>query len=146
MAVMKRISFQALGAGALLLAFASAALPAEFRAVTAQTLAGWLRDGRALAVVDVQPPEAYREHHFGGAHAAHDPGELHRVALVLAVRTGGVVIVSPAGGADALRAARLLAERGVAPDRIALLEGGMAAAVAESARCACCQAPGEGER
>ena len=121
---------------------ATAAAAGDFRAVTAATLQEWLRTARPVALVDIQPREEFREHHFDGAlSAAKDPKALGRIARRIARSKTDVVIVSPNGGEDALQAARLLTAQGVAHERIAVLENGMEGAAAR-AGCACCSARG----
>lgn len=126
---------------------AASAGASELQTLDADTLTAWLRSGRAVTVVDLQPPEKYREHHFDGAlSAAGDPQAVDRIARRLARSKGEVVVVSPQGGDDAVRAANRLTERGVARSRIRILEKGMEGALGDAPGCACCTFPEEGAK
>lgn len=123
---------------------AASAGASELRTLDADTLTAWLRSGRAVAVVDLQPEDEFREHHFDGALSAAGGAEaIDRIARRLASSKGEVVVVSPRGGDDAVLAANRLARRGVARSRIRILEKGMAGALGEAPGCACCKLPEE---
>jgi rhodanese-related sulfurtransferase len=94
-----------------------------------------------VAVVDLQSPADFQEHHFEGAiQAGGKPRVLENVALRLSRERGDVVVVTARGGEPASRAAKRLAAAGVSPQRISILEGGMEDA-AQGARCDCCNVP-----
>jgi rhodanese-related sulfurtransferase len=121
-----------------------AARGGEFREIAAEALKTQIQRGDGIAVVDVQSEEEFREHHFEGAlPAGSGVGALERIARTLS-RSKGDIVVSPRGGKDAVRAAQLLVERGIARKRLAALREGMQSAMADRPSCDCCRAEGPG--
>ncbi len=105
----------------------------DYRYVTQDTFKGWLESGKAVMVVDIQPPAEFARHHFKGAietgaFPAKTAAERQRLDIVLpAVKKSGVevVIVCPRGGGGAKNAYDYLKVQGVAESRLLILEKGM---------------------
>jgi rhodanese-related sulfurtransferase len=114
-------------------------MAAQVATVCHNELSAWIKADKVLSIVDIQDAAGFREHNYEHALAAgKDPARLKKIAQRLKTAKGKVIVVSPTGGADASKAAELLAAGGVSRDRILVLEGGMEAA-ASNASCDCCK-------
>jgi rhodanese-related sulfurtransferase len=102
-------------------------------------LASWIKAGQALSIVDIQDSDGYLAHNYAGSFATgNDPLRLKKIASRLRSTKGKVIVVSAAGGNEAVQATEQLVREGVQRSRILLLEGGMKAA-AKNAACECCK-------
>lgn len=102
-------------------------------------LSALLRTQEKLTIVDIQSKDEFRARNYAASIATgNDPRRLRKIAARLRSTRGKVVVVSASGGDDAEQAVKLLAQGGVAPSRLLLLEGGMTAAAGQ-ASCDCCK-------
>lgn len=92
-----------------------------------------LDSGQPLILVDIQPENAYREHHFYGSLATYaypvktEPETRKLDQAVSLHQTTGydVVIIGPRGGMAAKRTHDFLADRGVPEEKLFILRGGI---------------------
>lgn len=84
-------------------------------------------------LVDIQPKNAYKEHHFFGSvrtYAYPAKTEMDTQSLVQAVRMyesygNDVVIISPRGGRASRRTYDFLITRGIPEEKLSILKGGI---------------------
>ncbi len=126
-----RLFFLAIFAvGMLAMPFLSKA--AEYRYMTAEELKGRLDTGEALHLVDIQVEAEFAAHHIPGAISTcaypvkteDEKGKLAGVLADLQKDEAPVVIVCPRGAGGAQRAFDFLKERGIAENRLYILEKG----------------------
>ncbi|HJV64320.1 MAG TPA: rhodanese-like domain-containing protein [Geomonas sp.] len=93
----------------------------------------WLETGKKVAIVDIQVPAEFQQHHFRGAletnafpaKSAEDHVKLDRVIPRLAAGREEIVIVCPRGGGGAKNTYAYLKEKGIAEKRMFILREGM---------------------
>ncbi len=94
----------------------------------------WLISGKKMAVVDIQPGAEFAQHHFKGAIETNafpgktdgDKQRLDKVLPVIGAGTAAVVVVCPRGRGGAKNAYDYLKSKGVAEQRLFILEEGVA--------------------
>jgi rhodanese-related sulfurtransferase len=102
-------------------------------------LSAWIKINQRLSIVDIQDAEGFRTHNYTHSLATgNNPVRLKTTAARLRSSKDKVIVVSAAGGSDAVQAMELLVRGGVKRSRILLLEGGMEAAAGKAA-CDCCK-------
>lgn len=93
----------------------------------------WLEKGKDMAIVDIQVPAEFQQHHFKAAletgafpvKSAADKQKLDAVVPKLAAATNDVVVVCPRGGGGAKNTYDYLKEKGIDEKRIFILKEGM---------------------
>lgn len=94
----------------------------------------WLIFGKKMVVVDIQPAAEFAQHHFKGAIETNAfPGKtdgekqrLDKALPAIATGTADVVLVCPRGRGGAKNAYDYLKSKGVAEQRLFILEDGVA--------------------
>lgn len=115
-----------------LLAFAANALCAQF--IKQDDFNRWSDEKRNMIIVDIQPKDEYEKHHFKesyetNAFPAKTDEEKKRLDAVLPNIQSSkvpVVIVCPRGKSGAMNTNDYFKSKGVAEDRLYILEGGVA--------------------
>lgn len=110
----------------------SAASQAGYNYISAQALEARLTAGEPTNLVDIQVEEEFVRHHIKGAmptyaypvKSADDIGKLDTAVAALQANADPVVIVCPRGGSGATRAYDHLLARGIAAERLLILEKG----------------------
>jgi len=118
----------------LLLLMYTAAWARDCKLVGIDELKGWLEGRRPLYIVDIQPEKEYQKQHFADAIAtAAFPAEsdeqrarLDQGAAAYARENRDVVVVGQQSQEAEQRACAYLRSKGVPPERIFILKGGMA--------------------
>ena len=117
----------------VLLACAAAAMAGGYNYVEPDQFKQWMENGKDMAIVDIQVPAEYQEHHFKGSletnsypvKSAADKQKLDAVLPTLAAAQNDVVVICPRGGGGAKNAYDYLKEKGVDEKRIFILKEGM---------------------
>lgn len=106
---------------------------AEYRYITAAEVKEKLENREEMVLLDIQVEEEWQEHHIAGSlptHAYPVQSEEDKAKLdaVLSQLEGDcpIVIVCPRGGGGAERTYNYLKEKGIAEERLFILEKGMA--------------------
>jgi rhodanese-related sulfurtransferase len=134
--IMQRLSVMFLMAVVALTAgWSVSAVAAEegpYNYLTAEALKVKLESKEALTLLDIQVEQEYGEHHIPGAVATHaypvksddERGRLDALLPQLQANADAIVIVCPRGAGGAKRAYDHLLGRGIAPERLVILEKG----------------------
>lgn len=93
----------------------------------------WLEKGKIMAIVDIQVPAEFKQHHFRDAletgaypvKSAADKLKLDKVLPKLTANRDDVVVVCPRGGGGAKNTYDYLKEKGIDEKRIFILREGM---------------------
>ena len=109
------------------------ALAADYRYVKQETFKQWLETGHKTIIVDIQVPAEYAKRHFRGAvetnaYPVKSDEEKKRLDATLArinASADDIVIVCPRGGGGAKNTYDYLKSKGVAENRLHILEKGM---------------------
>lgn len=117
----------------LSLAIATTAMAAGYNYVEPGTFKQWLESGKDMAVVDIQVPAEFQQHHFKGAietnaypvKTAEEKQRLDKVLPQLSTSQNDIVVVCPRGGGGAKNTYDYLKEKGVPENRIFILKDGM---------------------
>jgi len=117
----------------LLLAWAPLALAGGYNYVEPDQFRQWLEKGKDMAIVDIQVPAEFQQHHFQGAletnaFPAKTPDEklrLDKVLPRLSASRNDVVVVCPRGGGGAKNTYDYLQGKGIDEKRIFILRDGM---------------------
>lgn len=117
----------------VLAGYAAFALAADYKYVEPAQFRDWLVQGKDMAIVDIQVPAEFQQHHFKGAletnaYPVKTPAEKQRLdAIVPKLATGGndVVIICPRGGGGAKNSVDYLKGKGIDEKRIFILKEGM---------------------
>lgn len=117
----------------LLLAWASLAVAGGYNYVEPDQFRQWLEKGKDMAIVDIQIPDEFHQHHFKGAletdafpvKTPEEKQKLDKVLPRLSASQDDVVVVCPRGGGGARNAYDYLKERGISEKRIFILKQGM---------------------
>ena len=125
---MKRILVVALFLGCAFTAFAGG-----YNYVEQEQFRQWLDKGKDMAIVDIQVPAEFKQHHFKGSmgtgaypvKSAADKQKLDAILPALAAARNDVVIICPRGGGGAKSTYDYLKEKGIDAGRIFILEEGM---------------------
>lgn len=89
--------------------------------------------GQPLILLDIQPENAYREHHFYGSLATYaypaknelETRNLEEAVNVYETNRYDIVIIGPMGGRAAQRTHDFLAGRGIPEEQLFILKGGI---------------------
>ena len=92
-----------------------------------------LDSGQPLILLDIQPENAYKEHHFYGSLATYaypakntsETRSLDQAVSLYETNRYNVVIVGPRGGRAAQRTHDYLAGRGIPEEQLFILKGGI---------------------
>lgn len=111
-----------------------AAAQPGYNYISAQALEARLTAGEPTNLVDIQVEEEFARHHITGAvptyaypvKSAQDLGKLDAVVATLQGNADPVVIVCPRGGGGATRSYDHLLARGIAAERLLILQQGQA--------------------
>lgn len=106
--------------------------PSMYSYITAQSLQERLTAGQPTNLVDIQVEEEFAKHHIKGAvptyaypvKNAAETAKLDTVVETLKANSDPVVIVCPRGGGGATRTYDYLLARGIAAERLLILEKG----------------------
>ena len=101
--------------------------------VEAEQFRQWLEKGKDMAIVDIQVPAEFSQHHFKAAletgaypvKSAADKQKLDAVIPRLSATQSDVVVVCPRGGGGAKNTYDYLKEKGISEKRIFILKEGM---------------------
>lgn len=101
--------------------------------VEAEQFRQWLEKGKEMAIVDIQVPAEFTQHHFKAAletgaypvKSAADKQKLDAVLTGLSATQKDVVVVCPRGGGGAKNTFDYLKEKGISEKRIFILREGM---------------------
>ena len=126
---MKRILLLVL----LLLGGAALAIAGSYNYVEPAQFRQWLEQGKDMAIVDIQVPAEFQQHHFKGSletnafpvKTADEKQKLDQLLPKLAATQNDVVVVCPRGGGGARNTHDYLKEKGVSEKRIFILKEGM---------------------
>lgn len=118
---------------ALLLGYAFTAAAGSYNYVEQAQFKQWLEKGKDMAIVDIQVPAEFQQHHFKAAletgafpvKSAADKQKLDAVVPKLAAAKNDVVVVCPRGGGGAKNTYDYLKEKGIDEKRIFILKEGM---------------------
>ena len=117
----------------LLLACASPALAGGYNFVEPDQFRQWIDKGKEMAIVDIQVPAEFQQHHFKGAletnaYPVKSPDEkqkLDKILPNLSAAASDIVVVCPRGGGGAKNTVDYLKAKGVDEKRIFILRDGM---------------------
>jgi len=118
----------------LLIAWSTAtAIAGGYSYVEQDQFRNWLEKGKDMAIVDIQVPTEFQQHHFKGSletgaypvKSADDKQKLDRIAAQLSSTTNDVVVICPRGGGGAKNTYDYLKEKGIDEKRIFILKEGM---------------------
>lgn len=117
----------------VLLVSASSAVAASYDYISPEALKNALDNGQKMLVVDIQVEDEFNTHHITGsiptyAYPAKSKSDIAKLDMVIEKqqKTGeDVVIVCPRGAGGAKRSYDYLKERGIAEDKLLILEKGM---------------------
>lgn len=117
----------------LLLALATTAMAAGYKYVEPGQFKQWLESGKDMAVVDIQVPAEFQQHHFKDAletnafpvKTTEEKQRLDKVLPQLSASQRDVVVVCPRGGSGAKNTYDYLKEKGVPENRMYILKDGM---------------------
>ncbi len=117
----------------LLLCWVATAMAGGYNYVEQDQLKLWLELGKDLAIVDIQVPEEFQQHHFKGSletnsypvKSAADRQKLDAVLPKLSETQKDVVVICPRGGGGAKNTYDYLKEKGIDEKRIFILKEGM---------------------
>lgn len=126
---MKRIMVTVL----LLLGSAFTTFAGGYNYVEQDQFRQWLEKGKNMAIVDIQVPAEFKQHHFKGAletgaypvKSATDKQKLDAVVPKLSATRNDVVVICPRGGGGAKNTCDYLKEKGISESRIFILREGM---------------------
>jgi rhodanese-related sulfurtransferase len=112
----------------------SAAAQPGYSYISAQALEARLTAGEPTNLIDIQVEEEFARHHIKGAMPTHaypvksadEIQKLDAVVATLQSNTDPVVIICPRGGGGATRSYDHLLARGIAAERLLILEKGQA--------------------
>ncbi len=119
----------------LVLVMVMLAVPAYaggYNYVSADKVKSWIETGSPVNIVDIQEPEEFKAHHLPGAIATYsypvksdsDKAKLDNAVAECQKNPAPVVIVCPRGKGGAERCYDYLKEKGIAEDRLLILEDG----------------------
>lgn len=119
----------------LFLAMVMMAVPAYafgYNYVSADKVKSWIETGAPVNIVDIQVPEEFKAHHLPGAiptysypvKSDNERAKLNNAVAETKKNQDPVVIVCPRGKGGAKRCYDYLKEKGVAEDRLLILEKG----------------------
>jgi rhodanese-related sulfurtransferase len=117
----------------LLLSAAASAIAGSYNYVEPVQFRQWLEQGKDMAIVDIQVPAEFQQHHFKGSletnafpvKTAAEKQKLDQILPKLAATQNDVVVVCPRGGGGAKNTYDYLKEKGVSEKRIFILKDGM---------------------
>jgi len=117
----------------LLLACSLPALAGGYNYVESDQFRQWMEKGKEMAIVDIQVPAEFQQHHFKGAletdaypvKSLDEKQKLDAVLPRLSAGVGDVVVVCPRGGGGAKNTVDYLREKGIDGKRIFILKDGM---------------------
>ncbi len=100
--------------------------------VSADKVKSWIETGSPVNIVDIQEPKEFKAHHLPGAIATYsypvksdsDKAKLDNAVAECKKNQAPVVVVCPRGKGGATRCYDYLKEKGVAEDRLLILENG----------------------
>lgn len=126
---MKRIMIVVL----LLLGCAVTAIAGGYNYVEQGQFKQWLEKGKDMAIVDIQVPAEFKQHHFKGAmetgafpvKSAADKQKLDAALPRLSATKKDVIVICPRGGGGAKNTCDYLKEKGIDEKRIFILKEGM---------------------
>lgn len=132
MSTRRHLALLMFGLITLAVAAAAGAAPTEYNYITAAALEERLTAGLPTNLVDIQVEEEFARHHIKGATATYaypvksaaDAAKLDAVMETLKGNGDPVVIVCPRGGGGATRSYDYLLAKGIAPERLPILEKG----------------------
>lgn len=127
---MKRLIMLFLALTALLAG--QTALAGDYRYVSQDTFKQWLEGGKAIQIVDIQTKPEFAKHHFKGAietnaYPVKSDEERQRLAAIvgrLEKSRDEIVIICPRGGGGAKNTYDYLKAKGIAEQRLLILEKG----------------------
>jgi rhodanese-related sulfurtransferase len=102
--------------------------------VSAEQVKDWMSSSTPLSIVDIQVKEEFDAHHLKGSIATYsypvksdaDKARLNSTVDALKEKKTRIVVVCPRGKGGAKRCYDYLASRGIAEDRLLILEKGIA--------------------
>jgi rhodanese-related sulfurtransferase len=117
----------------MLLGCAATVIASSYNYVEADQFRQWLEKGKEMAIVDIQVPAEFQQHHFKASletnaypvKSAEDRQKLDKILPLLSASQNDVVVVCPRGGGGAKNAYDYLKAKGIAEKRIFILEDGM---------------------
>lgn len=126
---MKRIMIAML----LLLCSAFTAMAGGYNYVEQGQFRQWLEKGKDMAIVDIQVPAEFKQHHFNGAletgaypvKSTADKQKLDAILPKLSTTQKDLVVICPRGGGGAKNTYDYLKEKGINEKRIFILKEGM---------------------
>lgn len=118
---------------ALLLGCVFTACAGGYNHVEQEQFRQWLEKGKDMAIVDIQVPAEFKQHHFKGAmgtgaypvKSAADKLKLDAIMPALSKTLNDVVIICPRGGGGAKSTYDYLKDKGIDEKRIFILKEGM---------------------
>ena len=116
----------------LVFLLASSAFAAKY--VKPEDFKMWLESGKKLIIVDIQPAEDFKKHHFKGSIETNaypvktdeEKKRLDRVLPLIMSSSDDIVIICPRGRSGAINTYEYLKSKGVSEKRLYILEGGIA--------------------
>ena len=126
---MKRIMLLVL----VIIGCATTAIASGYRYVEQDQFKQWLGNRKNVAIVDIQVPAEFQQHHFKGSlqtsafpvKSVEDKKKLDKVLPQLLASQNDVVVVCPRGGGGAKSTYDYLKEKGIGEKRLFILEKGM---------------------
>lgn len=117
----------------LLLCCAVTAMAAGYTYVEQDQFRQWLEQGKDMAIVDIQVPAEFKQHHFKGSletgaypvKSSDDKQKLDAVLPGIAASQADVVVICPRGGGGAKNTYDYLKEKGISEKRLFILREGM---------------------
>lgn len=117
----------------LIIGCATTAIAGGYGYVEQDRFKQWLGNGKDMAIVDIQVPAEFQQHHFKGSletsaypvKSVEDKKKLDKVMPQLLATQNDVVVVCPRGGGGAKNTYDYLKEKGLDVKRLFILEKGM---------------------
>jgi rhodanese-related sulfurtransferase len=117
----------------LLLLCSSIAMAGNYNYIEPDQFRQWLEKGKDMAIVDIQIPAEFQQHHFKGASETNafpvkspeDKLKLDKILPMLTSARNDVVVVCPRGGGGAKNTYDYLKEKGISEKRMFILKEGM---------------------
>jgi len=112
--------------------FSSAAMALDYKYISAEDVKSKLENKEPMHLVDIQVEQEFAKHHIPGAMATYsypvkseeEKGKLDAIIEKLQADNSPVVVICPRGEGGAKRCYEHLKEKGVAEDRLLILEKG----------------------
>ncbi len=117
----------------LLLGYTAIATAGAYNYVEQDQFRQWLAQGKNMAIVDIQVPDEFQQHHFKGSletnaypvKSSDDRSKLEKIVPTLSASANDVVVVCPRGGGGAKNTYDYLKDKGISEKRMFILKEGM---------------------